>query len=136
MLEVNLGHMAADNSHNPAVQQFGQRMVADHGKAGQNLQQIAATKGASLPAQLTAKQQKEVDRLAQLSGPDFDKAYIGMMVKCHKADEKLFKRASEDAQDPDLKAFAASTLAIVQEHLKMAEDLENTVKHQLSMNNP
>ena len=134
MLEVNLGNIAAANSSNTAVQQFGQHMVKDHGKAGQDLAQIATQKGATLPSQLTTRQQKEVDRLTKLSGPEFDKAYTSLMVKAHKADEKAFKKASEDAQDGDIKAFAANTLTMVQDHLKMAEDLENSVKHELSMN--
>lgn len=134
MLEVNLGNMAMANSRNAAVQQFGQHMAKDHGQAGQKLAQIAANKGATLPAELLSKQQKEVDRLAGLSGPDFDKAYVALMVKAHKADEKAFRKASEDLQDPDLKQFAAATLGMVQDHLRMAEDLEHTVKNELSLN--
>jgi putative membrane protein len=134
MLEVNLGNMAAANSKNSAVQQFGLRMAKDHGKAGQDLEQIVSRKGASLPSQLPAKQQKEVDHLAKLSGPEFDKAYMALMVHCHKSDEKAFKRASENVQDPDLRAFAATTLTIVQEHLKMAEDLDESTKHEVSRN--
>src|SRR5271170_4576949 len=34
LMEVNLGKIAAQKSANPVVQQFGQRMVTDHGKAG------------------------------------------------------------------------------------------------------
>jgi len=59
MLEVNLGHMAVDHSQNSAVQQFGQHMVTDHGKAGQDLQQIASRKGATLPAELMGKHQRK-----------------------------------------------------------------------------
>jgi putative membrane protein len=135
LFEVNLGNMAAANSRNTAVQQFGQHMVKDHGQAGQNLQQIATQKGATLPSQLTSRQQKEVDRLAKLSGPEFDKAYVACMVRAHKADEKAFKKASEDAEDSDLKNFAATTLTMVQEHLKMAQDLENSIKGEVSVNN-
>jgi putative membrane protein len=134
MLEVKLGNMAAAVSKNTAVQQFGQRMANDHGKAGQDLAQIAFHKGATLPTELAPKKQKEVDHLATLSGPEFDKAYLNLMVKCHKADEKAFKKASEDLQDPDLKAFAATTLPMVQDHLKMAQDLDESVHHELSMN--
>lgn len=134
MFEVNLGNMALANSQNAAVKQFGQRMVTDHGKANQELEAIASRKGATLPTQLPAHKQKEVDRLAKLSGPAFDKAYVALMVKAHKEDEKAFKKASEEAQDPDVKNFASTTLTMVQEHLKMAEDLQENIKHELSLN--
>lgn len=134
--EVTLGNIASVNSKNPAVQQFGQRMVGDHGKAGQELQQIAQLKGATLPTQLPSPKQHEIDRLAKLTGTDFDKDYMACMVKAHKMDEKAFRKAAQDLQDPDLKAFAARTLTMVQAHLKMARDLEQSVKHELSVNNP
>lgn len=134
MLEVNLGNVAAANSRNPAVQQFGERMAKEHSKAGQDLAQIVSRKGGALPTELTGKQQKEVDRLSKLSGREFDKAYVSFMVKCHKMDEREFKKASEDLQDPDLKSFAATTLTMVQDHLKAAQDLEQSVKNELSLN--
>jgi putative membrane protein len=133
MMEVSLGKLAADKSLNPAVRQFGQRMVTDHGKVGQDLAKIASSKGASLPSEPTAVQQKETERLVKLTGPEFDKAYVTLMVRDHKADQKEFKRASEDTQDPELKAFAATTLTVIQDHLKIAEDLAESLKHEVSM---
>ena len=128
MMEITLGNAASQKSTDTAVQQFGQRMVTDHGKAGDQLKQIATQKGATLPAELTAVQQKHVDHLNSLSSPDFDKAYLAMMVKDHKEVLKEFERAAKDAQDPDLRAFAANTVPVVQEHLKMAEDLRGRDK--------
>ncbi|HUA64309.1 MAG TPA: DUF4142 domain-containing protein [Alphaproteobacteria bacterium] len=132
--EVTLGNVAASNSRNASVQQFGQQMVKDHGRAGQKLQQIATSKNATLPDELSAKQQREVDRLSKLTGPEFDKAYVACMIKAHKADEKAFKKASEEADDPDLRNFAATTLTMVRDHLRMAQDLESSVKNEVSVN--
>jgi putative membrane protein len=132
MMEVSLGKVAADKAANPAVREFGQRMVTDHGKAGQDLAKIASSKGASLPSEPAAGQQKESEKLSKLSGSEFDRAYMALMVRDHKADEKEFKRASEKVEDPELKAFAATTLAVVQDHLKMAEDLAASLRHEVS----
>lgn len=134
MMEVKLGNIAASNSKNNAVQQFGLRMVNDHGKAGQQLAQIASNKGATLPSDVTAHQQREIDKMAKLSGRDFDKDYISAMVRDHKSAERLFKKGSEEAEDPDLRAWFANTLPTIQEHLRMAQDLDRTVKNELSMN--
>jgi putative membrane protein len=132
--EVSLGKLAAQISSNPSVRDFGQKMVTDHGKAGQDLVQLASRKGAMLPAEPSAKQQAEIDRLSKLAGADFDTAYIKLMVRDHKADEKEFKRASEKVEDTDLKGFAASVLLIVQEHLKMAEDIRDNLKSNSNTN--
>jgi putative membrane protein len=58
---------------------------------------------------------------------------MALMVRDHKADEKEFKRASEKVEDPELKAFAATTLTLVQDHLKMAEELAASLKHEVTM---
>ena len=126
--EINLGQLAAQKATDPAVQQFAQRMVQDHTKANQQLSQIISQKGTTLPSTTTTSQERETDRLAKLSGVDFDKAYIEHMVKCHKKDVKEFQKAADNANDSDLKAFAANTLPTLQEHLQMAENTEAALK--------
>jgi len=51
-------------------------MVADHGKANEELTQLAQRKGIA-PADLDAKHKQLIDRLAKLSGAEFDRAYAG-----------------------------------------------------------
>ncbi len=126
--EITLGQLAAQKASSTAVQQFAQRMIQDHTKANQQLTQIISQKGATLPETTTTSQERESDHLAKLSGADFDKAYMAHMVKGHKKDVKEFQKAANDAQDPDLKTFAANTLPTLQEHLQMAENTEASVK--------
>jgi len=132
-LEVTLGNLA-QKSTTQAVKEFGQRMVDDHGKAGKQLNDLAAKKEATLPAGITDEQQKEVDRLGLLTGSQFDRAYVSFMVRAHKTDLKAFKSAAQEVQDPDLKAFAASMVPIIQEHLSMAQSLDENLKSGLSLN--
>ena len=47
---------------------------------------------------------------------------------------KEFKKAAEDAKDPEVRAFAAKTLPILQDHLKLAEDVEASLKRTMSKN--
>src|SRR6266699_3895865 len=41
LLEVKLGELAKQKASNPTVQQFADRMIADHNKANDQLKQIA-----------------------------------------------------------------------------------------------
>jgi putative membrane protein len=131
--EVTLGNLA-QKSTTQAVKQFGQRMVDDHGKAGKQLSDIVTQKGATLPVGISDAQQKDVDRLTPLTGPDFDRAYVELMVKAHKTDLKAFKRAAQDVQDADVKAFATNMVPMIQEHLSMAEALDENLKSVMSLN--
>lgn len=127
--EVTLGQLAAQKAEDPAVKQFAQRVVDDHTKANQQLNQILAQKGASVPDEtITGSEQREVNRLQKLSGAEFDKAYIGHLLRDNKKDVKEFQNKSDDAKDPDIRTFATTTLPVIQDHLKMAEDLDAAAK--------
>ena len=127
MAEVELGRLAADKASNADVRQFGQRMVDDHGKANDELKTLAFQKNVTLPADLGAKHKATRDRLAKLSGEAFDKAYMRDMVADHDKDVAAFQRVSKTAKDDDLKAFAAKTLPTLQEHQKMAKEINAKV---------
>ncbi|HLH04344.1 MAG TPA: DUF4142 domain-containing protein [Bryobacteraceae bacterium] len=121
--EVELGKLAAQKGSSDAVKQFGQKMVDDHTKANDQLKEIASKEQIEIPTALDAKHQKEVDKLSALSGDKFDKEYSKNMLKDHRKDVSEFQMEAQNGQDPNIKQFAASTLPTLQEHLKMAEDL-------------
>src|ERR1044071_100732 len=83
MAEVELGQLATQKASNSDVKAFGQRMVDDHGKANEQLKQLAAEKHVDLPQEPGAKHKATKARLEQLSGTEFDQAYVAEMVKDH-----------------------------------------------------
>jgi putative membrane protein len=119
--EVELGTLASQQATNPAVKQFGERMVKDHTEANNRLQQIAQQKGMTLPNDLPddAKQLKE--RLTNMKGPEFDRTYMQNMVQDHQKDVAEFQQEADQGQDPDIKNFAATTLPTLKEHLQLAQ---------------
>jgi putative membrane protein len=125
MEEVQLGQLAAQKASDPDVKNFGQHMVDDHSKANTQLMQLASQKGVTPPTTLPADKQKDMDKLNALSGAAFDKAYMAMMVKDHKKDVSEFQKESKSGKDSDLKSFASTTLPTLQNHLKMAQDINS-----------
>jgi putative membrane protein len=128
MMEVRLGEIAKQKASNQSVRDFAQRMITDHSKAGDELKQLASNKSAAVPTEMSRKHNSTIESLEKLSGREFDKEYIATMVKDHKKDAKEFEDAVKDVSDPDLKTFAQKTLGVIQEHLRMARELEATVK--------
>jgi putative membrane protein len=121
MAEVELGQLAKDKAQSDAVKQFGERMVTDHGKANDELKTLAQSKNITLPADLDAKHKATKDKLSKLSGAQFDRAYMQEMVSDHQKDVNEFRKQSQSAKDPEVKAWAAKTLPTLQEHLQMAQ---------------
>jgi putative membrane protein len=122
MAEVELGNLAKQKASSNDVKQFGDRMVTDHGKGGDELKQWAQSKNLTLPAELDAKHKALRDRLAKLPPEAFDRQYMNEMVMDHQHDVMAFKREAASGKDADLKAWAARTLPTLEEHLKMAKD--------------
>jgi putative membrane protein len=128
MTEVELGTLAKERAASDDVKQFGDRMVTDHSKANDELKQWAQKNNVDLPAKLDAQHQSVHDRLAKLSGADFDKAYMAVMVQDHQQDVSKFRQESKSANNPDLKAWAGKTLPTLEEHLKMAKETAQKVR--------
>ena len=128
LLEVELGKLAVQKAASEAVRQFGQRMVDDHSQAAEQLKQIAQAKAMTLPDSLDAKQRKEVERLQKLSGPQFDQAYMKLMLEDHQQDIRVFRKEVQQGSDSDIKSFAATTLPKLHDHLAMARDAVRTAK--------
>ena len=128
MTEVELGKLAGDKASSTEVKDFGSKMVADHGKANEELMGIATGKGITVPDKLDAMHQAKVDKLGKLSGAEFDKAYVTEMVKGHKMTDDLMKKEASSGKDADLKAFASKTDETVEMHLKMIESIQANMK--------
>jgi len=128
LMEVTLGQLAAAKATNSDVRDFGNRMVSDHGTANDELTQLAADKGITLPTQPGAPAQKASNELSSKMGKAFDKAYMSNMVKDHEKDVADFKKAANEVQDPDLKAWVTKTLPTLEEHLRQAKLVAAKVK--------
>jgi len=128
MAEVEMGRLAAQKGQNPDVKRFGERMVTDHSKVNDELKQLAARKGVTVPGTPSAEQKEEMDKLAKLSGAAFDRQYMKLMVADHDTDVKGFKEQASNASDSDVKSFVSKTLPTLEEHQKMAHEIAGKLK--------
>jgi putative membrane protein len=118
MTEVKLGELAAQKGMRDDVKEFGQMMVKDHTAINGDLKALAAQKDVILSDSLDPKHQGMVDKMAALTGSEFDNAYIAGMIKDHKMDAKEFKAESAETKDADIKSFLDKSIPVVDEHLK------------------
>lgn len=133
MAEVKLGQLAQERGSNPAVKNFGRRMVQDHSKASDELKS-AASKEVELPTEMNKSDQATYDRLSKLSGDAFDRAYARDMVRDHTKDVSEFQKEAKNGRDENIKNFAAQTLPTLQSHLDQARQMEEAVNHTSNSN--
>jgi putative membrane protein len=120
MMEVEMGKMAQKQGKSDDVKKFGARMVADHGKANNELMAIAKKKGVDLS--------KEKPKMKHVNDANFDKEYVNAMVKDHEEDLTAFQGEAKNGSDADVKAFASKTSAMIKKHLEMAKAAQAKLK--------
>jgi len=127
MAEVELGKLAAEKATSDDVKKFGRRMADDHSKANDELKTLAQNKQITLPAEPDPRARAMHDKLAKLSGPAFDRAYMQAMVADHKKDVNEFRLEAKSGKDADVKGWAAKTLPTLEEHLRLAQSANSAV---------
>jgi putative membrane protein len=128
MAEVSAGQTAAEKGRSADVKAFANRMVQDHGKGNEELRELATVKGLALPTELAEEHKQAADHLSALSGSAFDQQYMKHMVDDHTKAVADFDKASREAQDADLKNWAAKTLPTLQDHLRQAKDIQRKLR--------
>ncbi len=121
--EVQEGQLAATKARSARVKAFASRMVDAHTKTTQQLMTIAQSKGVTPDATPPAMAQDQMTALTAARPAAFDRLYLHDQVVDHMATVKAYQDEIANGQDADLKAFATSTLPIIQQHLKMARQL-------------
>lgn len=129
LYEVQLATMALTKAKSPEVKKFAQMMVDDHTKANNELKAWAGKKGVSLPDVMSEeKQKKYYDLERDEDANDFDEEYMDEMVEDHKKDINKFEDIADDANDAELKSWAAEKVSTLRHHLSEAERIHDLVK--------
>jgi len=126
--EVELAKLAQEKGSSDAVKELGKRVVEDHTRTNQELAAAAAKVDVEMPAELPRGGKKAQEKLAKLSGPDFDRAYAKMILNDKKSNIDSFTQEARSGKVPEVREFAAKTLPTLQQHRKMAEQVEASVK--------
>jgi putative membrane protein len=105
------------------VKFFAQQLVDDHEKAKAALDSAADGSGARVPTTLDGDHQARLTALQNLSGDDFDKAYIADQGENHSNALTLYADYMLLGDNPKLKALAIKMIPITQAQLRNAQAL-------------
>jgi putative membrane protein len=138
--EIELGKMAETKAEDPQVKAFAAMMVKDHTKALKQLQgdQDTAQSGTTM---LSLEHRELRDRLSQLSGSDFDHAYMKAMVELHEKDIKALESVAQSSDSSTVtrekpepvmgarnKAVAEELLPMLKMHLQQGMDIQKNLQ--------
>lgn len=126
LAEIEAGKIALSQSKNDQVRNFAQKMIDDHTQAQRDLEQLAQSKGMTLPTEANNKHKAAAKKLSALEGDKFDKQYMSQGgMRDHRDTHKLLQRAQTRATDPELKELVTRMEPIVSQHMTMAQDVSS-----------
>jgi putative membrane protein len=128
MSSVKMGKMATTKSTRADLKKYGQKMVDDHTKLVDKLNELGKRKGMTPPTDIDEDHMKMIDELGKLSGNDFDKKYVSMELDEHQKFVDKFKDVQKSADDAELKSLAAKSLPTLQEHLTSLQAIDAKMK--------
>src|SRR4051812_12243096 len=134
LMEVTLGRVAQSRASDTRVRDFGGRMVTDHSNLQQQLTAFTSKYGIGFTPGLSTEQQQDVNRLQGLSGAEFDREYITLMVQDHQKDVAKFEDQSRDADSPRVRELAMQSLPVLQQHLALAQRVAQLINVQVATN--
>lgn len=127
LLEVRLAQFAQTKAENPAVKQFGQRMVVDHTSSQKEWMAVAKKNGIDFRAELSPQQVAQAEQLKSLSGAAFDRAYMTLMVQNHRDNVATFQSERNAAHSADVRQLIDTSLPTIQGHLNLSQQIGSQV---------
>jgi putative membrane protein len=124
LAEIAAGTMAQERATSPEVKTFGAEMAKDHGRMLEEKKRMAKAKGVTLPTAPDAGQKAEAQKLQSMAKQDFDREYMGHMVRDHADDLALVQKTARGAQDPQLKAAAGKAAPVIGRNLETAKSVQ------------
>ena len=121
--EVQLGELAAERAETDAVRKFGETLRMDHHAALQRATNLAKSLKVEPPTDPSAETRGIYEGLAQLSGSEFDAAFVSHMITAHEAAIAMYSR-NANSDDDAVAAMVADALPKLKAHLAMAQALE------------
>ncbi|MES2134404.1 MAG: DUF4142 domain-containing protein [Bacteroidota bacterium] len=128
MFEIKAAENAALNAITPEVKKLSAMLVEAHTKMNADVKILADLKNISLPTDLTEEQRKDLEKLAEKTGLEYDKAFVEKMKTKHEAAVKFYEETAAKCDDEAIKNWAAITTPEVRSHLDMVLVTENDIK--------
>ena len=121
------GGLSQTNSTNAAIQALGSLLATNHSAAFSNIATLQETNGCAASGELAKKQEKEFRKLARLTGPKFDKAFLEFVIEETSEAIDDYREAALKAKSAAVRSYAREALLILTHQLVAALDAGEAV---------
>jgi putative membrane protein len=133
--EIEAGRLARDRAQNADVRRFAEMMVNQHNDNNRKVREalsrdnIQPREGA-VARQLSEDAQRNLDRLRDTRGAEFDRMYINQQVQMHEDALRLIdNRLMPSARDTQMRTLLQDTRQHVSDHLDRAREIQRNLRN-------
>ena len=123
--QIQMSQLAQQKASSGDVKDFSQRMIQIHTQLNQQLAPLAKQLDVSQNQKPSKEQKKEIAQLEQLSGPDFDSAYLQAMAREQAHSLKQFK-SGQSAANPNIQKAAKVDEPVLDQHYQILQKIAQT----------
>jgi putative membrane protein len=122
--EIQMGQLALQKASSPDVRSFAQMMIDHHTAANAQLARTAQSMNMALPTDVAPNHKAVMAGLQNLSGTDFDMAYVKQQLGDHAMTRDMYEMNRKNSKDKGLKDYAKSTLPTVEAHYERLKTMD------------
>jgi len=123
--QVQMSQIAQKKASYADVQEFSVRMIEVHTKLNEQLAPLAKQLDVSQNQKPSKEQKKEIAQLEQLSGTDFDHAYLQAMAREQVLSLKMLKNW-ESSSNPNFQKAAKIDEPVLTQHYQVLQQIAQT----------
>jgi len=123
LTEVQLGELAVQRAETEPVRKFAETVRTDHQAGLQRATNLAKSLKVEPPTEPATEARGIYEGLAQLSGSEFDAAFVSHMITLHEAAIAKYSRNASSNNDA-VAVMVAETLPKLKAHLATAQALQ------------
>ena len=124
LLEMAAAEMAQRRTSSPDILSYASMLHQHHSAAMAELSALMRARGMGVPSVVPTTLQPIMNRLGTTRGGDFDRQFVTTIgLEAHASALATFQQQMPALSDPQLRAWAAKTLPVLQQHYAMAQQL-------------
>jgi len=123
LTEARLGKLAAQQSYDQKVRDFGMKLESDHTAHADEIERLLQPLNVTIPTEPSTEALSQIAALTRLTGEEFDAAFVQMAIWTHTDAIERYGAQTHANPDRSLHDFATRSLPMLREHLARAEAL-------------
>jgi putative membrane protein len=127
-MQIQVNKLAYRQAEDKRVRELADQLVKAHNKMADDMAKRAKNLKVAVLADLSKAQEAEYNRLAELKGPEFDRAYLKWVVDSHQRGLAMCESYGSSDTAGELKQCATDCSSAWKDHLTQARNLIEALK--------